>query len=127
MLCPGLLLAEYDVERTRGGAVVVAARVAPEGPFHPGERDAQKEESDEVRDNKCAAAVGGRLYGESEEVAKPDCRTRDSEDDSYLGAPVFTFLTHALKFKQICGLQDGFCDVIAFFGEWRGVFSATST
>ena len=112
MLCPGLLLAEDDVERARGSAVVVAARVAPEGPFHPGERDAQKEECDEVGNDKCAAAVGGRLYGESEEVAKPDCRTRDSEDDSYLGAPVFTILSHAINLNK-------FADCKMAFGHQR--------
>ena len=97
VLCPGLLLAEDDVERARGGAVALPARIAAECPFHPRERDAQQEEGDEVGDDECATAVGGRLYGESKEVAEPDRRTGDSEDDSNLGTPVFTILVHAIN------------------------------
>ena len=100
VFCPRLLLAEDDVERARGSAVALPARVAAECPFHPRERDAQQEEGDEVGDDECATAVSGCLYRESKEVAEPDCRTGDSEDDSYFGAPVFTIVLHALKIRQ---------------------------
>ena len=94
MLGPALLLVENDVESARCGAVVVAARIAPEAPFHPREGNPEKHESDEVGDDKGAATVGGRLHREAQEVAEPDGGTCDCEDYAQLGTPVFTIALH---------------------------------
>ena len=96
MLCPGLFT-ENVVESTRCGTVMVESCRTAKGPFHPRKRNAQKQEGDEVGDNESAAAVGGRLYGESKEVSETYGGPSDSQDNTDLGTPIFSFVLHDSK------------------------------
>ena len=96
MLCPGLFT-ENVVEAARCSTVVMEACSTAQGPFHPREGNAQKQEGDEVRDNESSATIGGCLYGESKEVSEAYGRPCDSEDYTDLGTPIFSIVLHGSK------------------------------
>ncbi len=73
-------------------ALAVAPAVAPDAPLDPHQRDAEQQEGGEVRDHERAAAVGGGLPGEAEEVAEPDGVAGHGEDEPDAAPPGFSGL-----------------------------------
>ncbi len=67
-------------EHPRHVPLAVAPAVPADPPLDPHQRDAEQQQRDEVRDHERAAAVGGGLPREAEEVAEPDRVPRHRED-----------------------------------------------
>src|SRR3972149_9607358 len=81
--------------------------MAPDGPFHPEERDAHEDERNQVGDEECAPAVLRGLRRKAKEIPETHRVAGHREDEPDAAAPAFATCHDSIVLRRSGGRQRG--------------------